>query len=248
MTEVTQLESEEANERLPILPRIAADTSGGGKPENPFALSIEEQLERMHAANCEAEFGIDPTDLLHLELHPIPWPSGKDQFRIIRLRSGIGTEGVKLTFDANLRRIRQVFGVGRVHVWNQIQSDAQHLRLLIGSPLHMPCAMWDTVDMNMESRGQSIQRVRGHDSLADELFSLLWMFPEYVRAIDHERIPGVLAGGYELNVPGHGDGKWRHVLRIGFDRGTESVEIDAVHVDNPFHSHGTRHVMPKLSG
>jgi hypothetical protein len=249
MSEATQLELEEAKERLLVLPRIGTDPSGGGKPENPFALSVGEQLGRLRAANREAGFGLDDSEFVRLELHAPPWPTGKDLFRIIRFRTGIGSEGVKLTFDANMRRIQQVFGGDHVHVWEHIRSDLLHLRLLIGSPLHVPCAMWDIIDLNVESRGRGINHVRGQHSLADEMFHFVWMFPEFVRTIDHERTPGLLAGGYELHVPSHDSTKWRHVPRIGFDRVKGNVTIDAVHIDNPLHAHGEmRHVMPKLSG
>jgi hypothetical protein len=186
--------------------------------KNPFELSVEVQLAALRLANSEEGWGITEEVFARLAETAPEWPKGRLAFRSLRIRWGEGDEGVAKTFEAHAKRIKKVFG-GKFWRWDYLLSGKHsynkkpvvRLRLLNGNNTHRPTVEWITFDLNANPWRWSITAVRGPRSLADELFVFTWMFPDYVRDINHMRNPAPFAGGYELNVPEHGSELWQHV-------------------------------------
>jgi hypothetical protein len=53
------------------------------------------------------------------------------------------------------------------------------------------------------------------------------MFPDMIRAIDYDKFPGLLAAGYEVNVPEYDDEPWQGVVLVSFDCGDRQVRVSA---------------------
>lgn len=53
------------------------------------------------------------------------------------------------------------------------------------------------------------------------------MFPDMIRAIDYDKLPGLFAASYEVNVPELDDEAWQGVVFVGFDRGGRQVGVSA---------------------
>jgi len=81
------------------------------------------------------------------------------------------------------------------------------------------------VDLGTNRKRESITAVRGPKSLADELLVIAWMFSDMIRAIDYDKLPGLFAAGYEVNVPEDDAGPWRHVVIVDFHRGRRQVLV-----------------------
>jgi hypothetical protein len=228
-----------AKERL--IPSVSMATPFASDPplvdanRNPFELSVEVQIAALRRANDEEGWGIEDGVFARLAETAPAWPEGRLAFRSLRIRWDEGDEGVALTFERHVERIKKVFG-GKFWRWDYLVSGrCSHnnklvdcLRLLNGNDSHKPVVEWVTFDLNANRERSSITAVRDSRSLADELFAFVWMFPDYIRSINYEENPGIFAGGYELNVPGSSGESWRNVPYVGWGRGSARVEVHAI--------------------
>ncbi len=193
--------------------------------KNPFEQSVEVQIAALRHANDEEGWGIPVEDIDRLEKIVPAWPKGRLAFRSFRIRFGEGDEGVANTFEAHMKRIKEVFR--RFWRWEYLLSGKDCLRLLVGNHTHKPTVEWVVIDLDAHRKRDSITAVRGPQSLADELLVFTWMFSDYIRSIDYETNPGLFAGGYELNVSGHGGEQWRRVPYVDWNHDFPKVELDA---------------------
>jgi hypothetical protein len=205
-----------------------------GAEENTFELSVEVQLAALRLANSEEGWGITEEVFARLAETAPEWPKGRLAFRSLRIRWGEGDEGVALTFERHVERIKNVFCWGFWR-WDYLLSGKRpfngspvdRLRLLNGNHTHKPTIEWVTFDINANRERSSITAVRDSRSLADELFAFVWMFPDYVRDINYETNPTLFAGGYELNAPERGSELWQHVPCVFWDRVRAEVGLHA---------------------
>ena len=206
-----------------------------GAEKNSYELSVEVQIDALRCANDEEGWGITEEVFARLAETAPEWPKGRLAFRSLRIRWGEGDEGVALTFERHVERIKNVFCWGFWR-WDYLLSGKRpfngspvdRLRLLNGNHTHKPTIEWVTFDINANRERSSITAVRDSRSLADELFAFVWMFPDYVRDINYETNPAPFAGGYELNVPGSSGESWRNVPYVGWGRGSARVEVHAI--------------------
>ena len=203
--------------------------------ENPFEMSVELQLTALRRANDEEKWGLTEADFERLASTAPAWPKGRHAYRSFRVRFGEGDEGVAKTFEAHYTRIQHVFGDGRYWRWERLHSGkveyggkpVERLRLLSGNDTHHACVEWIVADLDTHRKRESITAVRDSKSLADELLVIAWMFPDMIRASDYDKLPGLFAGGYEVNLPGSGDEAWQHVALVHFDRDSREVSVNA---------------------
>lgn len=211
------------------------DQQRGMSEKNPYEMSVDQQLTALRRANDEEEWGLTEDDFMRLTSTAPAWPRGKHAYRSFRIRFGEGAEGVAKTFEAHYARIQHVFGEGRYWRWELLHSGkvecdgklVERLRLLNGNHTHKACVEWVIVDLGIHRKRESITAVRDSKSLADELLVIAWMFPDMIRAIDYDKLPGLFAAGYEVNVPGSDDEAWQDVVIVGFYRDFRQVYVDA---------------------
>ncbi|MFH1620554.1 MAG: hypothetical protein ABIB04_00530 [Patescibacteria group bacterium] len=203
--------------------------------KNPYETSVELQLTALRLANDEEKWGLTEEDFARLASSAPAWPKGKHVYRTFRIRFGEGDDGVTKTFEAHYARIQHVFGEGRYWRWEHLHSGkvpykgkpVDRLRLLNGNNTHHTVVEWIVADLDTHRQRDSITAVRGVKSLADELLVIAWMFPDMIRAIDYDKLPGLFAAGYEVNVPENGDGAWQHVVIVSFSRDGRQVFVRA---------------------
>lgn len=211
------------------------DQQRGFSEKNPYETSVELQLTALRRANDEEKWGLTEDDFARLASSAPAWPKGKHAYRSFRIRFGEGSEGVQLTFERHVARIKSVFGESGFWRWEHLHSGkvpysgkpVDRLRLLNGDHTHKPVIEWVVADLDTHRKRDSITAVRGSKSLADELLVIAWMFPDMIRAIDYDKLPGLFAAGYESNVPEYDGGAWRSVVIVDFDRGSRQVGVDA---------------------
>lgn len=201
---------------------------------NPFEQTVSEQIEALKAAIREEGWDIPVETVAHLAETAPAWPQGKDSYRSFRIRFGEGDEGVGKTFEAHIARIKRVHGDAKFWRWDLLLSGKQpyegkaveRLRLLSGNASHKPVIEWIIVHLDANRKRKGIEAVRGPKSLADEGLVLAWLFPERVQAIDYNKLSAWYWGGYELNVPEHGE-SWKYVPYVNRNRGTGEVFLNA---------------------
>jgi hypothetical protein len=54
------------------------------------------------------------------------------------------------------------------------------------------------------------------------------MFPEMIRDIDYEKVPGYIVAGYGVNAPARGGEAWRHALVLRHCRGRQEVVLHGI--------------------
>ena len=207
--------------------------------ENPFEMIIEEQLIALRRANDEEKWGITEEDFARLARTAPAWPKGKRAYRSFRIRFGEGDDGVALTFERHVARIKSVFTEKDFWRWELLHSGkveydgkpVERLRLLNGNHTHHAVVEWIVADLDTNRKRESITAVRDVKSLADELLVIAWMFPCMIRAMDYDKLPGLFAAGYEVSVPEEDDEPWQSVVIVDFGRDDSLVSVDGFERD-----------------
>lgn len=202
----------------------------------PFEMTIEAQLTVLRCANDEEGWGIAEGDFTRLASSAPAWPKRAHVYRSFRIRFGEGDEGVAKTFEAHYKRIQHVFGEDRCWRFEDLYSSPtpydgellERLRLLNGNKTHKACVDWIVADLDAHKTRKSIKAVRDSRSLADELLVIAWMFPDMIRAIDYDYLPGLFAAGYEIDIPecGPEEEVWDGAILVGFGRVGSKVEVN----------------------
>lgn len=222
---------------------------------NPYRMSVEQQLAALRRANDEEGWGIPEHVFVRLAATAPEWPEGRHVYRSLRVRFGEEGEGVHLTFERHIARIKAVFG--EKHFWrckhlysspiSYKGKDVECLRLFVGDDTHHPVVEWVIVDLDANRKRASVEAVRGPDSLADELLVFAWMFPDRIRDMNLKKLPALFAGGYELSVHDYPSAPcpWWNVLIIFYrpdEDGEPKVFVNAQDHDN----NGKGYSVPKL--
>jgi len=202
---------------------------------NPYEMTVGNQLLALFCASMEGHWGITEEEYRRLNDSAPPWPKGKSAFRSLRIRFGEGSEGVKQTFERHMAQIKFVFGKDHFRCWDALRPGKvpcdgkliEALRLLNGDDTHKTTVEWVIVDLGTHRERESTEAVRSVKSLADELFVVAWMFPNMIRDIDYEALPGLFAAGYELHRLGAGFELLQEVPVVHFYERNELVDLGA---------------------
>lgn len=209
------------------------------REKNPYEMTVDQQLTALRRANDEEKWGLTEADFERLTSTAPAWPQGRSAYRSFRIRFGEGDDGVAKTFEAHYARIQHVFGEGRYWRWELLLSGkveykveykgkpVERLRLLNGNHTHRATVEWIVADLDTNRKRESVTAVRDAKSLADELLVIAWLFPDMIRAIDYDKLPGLFAAGYEVNVPGYDGVAWQRVVVVNFRRGHRQVSVRA---------------------
>jgi hypothetical protein len=195
---------------------------------NPFRISIDKTVRRFRDAVLQEGWPVGEDQYAYLSAIAPEWPAGKRAFRSLRIRFGSGDDGIAQTFDAHAARIRKIFEP-KFRLEKPLCSDKEHLRLLGNrNHAHKPVVEWVVFDLDANRKRSSIAVVRHPlESLVDEGLVFAWLFPEYVRAIDHKENPGFFLAGYELDSPKRVDSPWQSVPCVDRNLCTGEVTLHA---------------------
>jgi hypothetical protein len=160
------------------------------------------------------------------------WPKGPLSFLGIRLRHGNHQEGVRLTMLQNIEAMRLAAeSMGITHLFETpVEVPEGSLRLLGGARGHSHSMEWFAADLSTCVHRSSVTAIRSERSLADELFSLMWQYPEILAGIAHGVLPGMLAGGYRKKTPSSRLAMF--VPGILPQGGSRGAEFNSVHEGN----------------
>ena len=90
--------------------------------------------------------------------------------------------------------------------WSALHLDAEHLRLLPGAEdAYAPGIRWTAVDLgaNWNKRDEIRPRdVRGSNSANAEILAAAAHFPNWIQAMDGEKVPYAWLPGYQVTIPG----------------------------------------------
>jgi len=172
---------------------------------NVFKLSVEETLSRLRLANKEEGWRIEEEVICALADTAPEWPDGPFSFRSLEIRWGEGHEGVLLTFNRHLDRIRRTYG-DQLDIELGLLSATASLCLAAGDDTHHAGVRW--VTFKIEDATYDNQRaVFGPKPLADVGLSFAWLFREYFERTDiyswvaETTYPFLHMGGYSLFCP-----------------------------------------------
>ncbi len=201
---------------------------------NPFEQTVDEQIAALRAQNEAGSWGITEDVFVRLAQTAPAWPKGKDAYRSLRIRFGEGDEGVALTFERHAEAMKRVHDP-KFWRWELLHSgtvpyqgkSVERLRLLNGNQSHKAVVEWVIIsDLSANRTRKDITSVRSVQSLADEGLVLAWMFPKRAQAIDYDKWCAWYCGGYESNVPEHGE-EWQRVVVVGRDTVSGRVHLHA---------------------
>ncbi|MFA5185041.1 MAG: hypothetical protein WC551_00985 [Patescibacteria group bacterium] len=184
----------------------------GRLERNPFEQTVEQQLASLRKANDE-ECGLNPhweriqeEVFARLAATAPPWPLGLHVYRSLRIRFGEGEEGVRQTFNAHEMRFHSTFGQSRFWKFRY----CNRMTLLNGSHTHRGVIEWVKADLGVNRTRESIKSVRSENSMADELLTLAWLFPDMIKAIDGKVLPSLVLAGYQFG----GSPASRHMVPV----------------------------------
>lgn len=107
--------------------------------------------------------------------------------------------------------------------WDELMLDAEHLRLL-SEVKHEPGIRWVALDLGAHWNAKDGVRpieVRGADSAHAEILAAAAHFPNWVQAMDGEKVPYVWLPGYQVTIPG--DEAWTSVPGLAWGRADREV-------------------------
>lgn len=199
----------------------------------PFALTVGQQLKRLREANDAQGWKLDEGVFTRLTETAPDWPLGRDVFRSLRIRFGVGHSGVALTFETHAAEIERVFGEDQFRRGETVLSfthtyskdDPARLRLLVGNDSHKPVIEWVIVDLSAHRDVDKV--VRGPSSIADEGLVFTWMFPERIWATNRTALPAFLMAGYEINIPERKGVEMQDIPGVSFNRKKRQVSLDS---------------------
>lgn len=186
-------------------PDVAKDMISAIKVPNPFALSVEEQVNRLRLASKEEGWSFTDEVFQHLIDTAPTWPIGRSFIRSFRIRFGNGPEGVVETFLAHERRIQRV--IAGTRVW---RYEMEEPLLTLSVAHHGPCVEWVCLNLGAHQNADAAPTDLGRSlitwrSCADEVLVALWLFPNLFEKYldDPDRI--IFLAGYNVHDPDYPD-------------------------------------------
>jgi hypothetical protein len=188
-------------------------------------VSLEDQLANVRRWNTERNWGFTDADFDSVDLTPVEHSGLVVDVIAVYLPDEGKTNGIQRTFE-------ELWTVAKAQQpnawrWDELKSDKKHLRLLDGIE-HSPGIRRVTIDLGANwdtTNGIRPMDVRGKDSVHAEALAAAAHFPNWVQAMDGERVPYVWMPGYQVTIPG--DGAWRRVPDLFWDQFSRLVLLSA---------------------
>jgi len=204
-------------------------------------------------ADTFSSFGLSEpagSEIRHFARMAPSLPKGDDLAVLLpRIRFGQGDEGVATTWLAHLAQVPKTFRIPSSEELT-VSRASKRLRLLGGNQTHKPGMTWGILypnanrDHRIGAVRRSVTEAPRSPSAADEILVFAWMFPEYIRNIDNEKILDLRAGGYEYDSPARRrSGPWDHTLCIGRLANSEYIDLNFVELG----FRGPRYTVPIFS-
>jgi len=188
---------------------------------------IEAQLTRVRELNSERGWGFTDEDFAAAEASVPNWPSGKlvAVTLVPYLPDGDDIGGVERTFQ---------------ELW-QVSASLQHanwrwdgydkagpdtLRLLKGikhPAKDKPVLRWEVIDLGCNRNRQPVDIRNPETSPHAGILASAMLHPEWIKAMDGDKVPYVWAPGYEVNVSG--ENPWQLLPILYFARSARKIKL-----------------------
>lgn len=188
-------------------------------------VSLEDQLVNVRRWNEERGWGFTDADFDAVDVTSVKRSGLVVDVIAVYLPHQGNTLGIQRTFE----ELWDIASSIQPDKWRyeSLKSDKKHLRLLDGIE-HTPGIRRVTLDLGANwdtTNGIRPVDVRGKDSVHAEALAAAAHFPDWVQAMDGERVPYVWMPGYRVTLPG-GEA-WRGVPCLDWSRGGRGVKLDA---------------------
>ncbi|MFZ6015672.1 MAG: hypothetical protein ACOYUZ_04955 [Patescibacteria group bacterium] len=189
---------------------------------------VEAQLTRVRELNAERGWGFTDEDFAEAERSVPPWPDGKlvAVTLVPYLPDADGMGGVERTFQ----EIWKAAAVAQEKSWRWDGYDKagpDRLRLLKGidhPAKDQPVLRWEVIDLGCNRNRKPVDVRDSKTSPHAGIIASAMLHPEWVKAMDGDKVPYVWAPGYEVNVSG--ENQWQHVPGLGFLRSVRKIGLD----------------------
>jgi hypothetical protein len=187
--------------------------------------SLEVQLANVRNWNQMRGWGFTDADFDAIDLTPSSHSGLVVDVIAVYLPNQGKTSGVQRTFE----ELWDIASSIQPNKWryDSLKSDPKHLRLLDGIE-HVPGIRRVTLDLGANwdtTSGIRPMDVRGKDSAHAEILAAAAHFPNWVQAMDGERVPYVWMPGYQVTFPGRE--AWRHVPNLYWYSVDREVSLSA---------------------
>lgn len=194
-------------------------------PMPELFVSLEVQLANVRNWNQMRGWGFTDSDFDSIDLTPVEHSGLVVDVIAVYLPDQGKTSGIQRTFE----ELWDIASSLQPNNWRyeSLKSDKKHLRLLDGIE-HTPGIRRVTLDLGANwdtTNGIRPMDVRGKDSVHAEALAAAAHFPDWVQAMDGERVPYVWMPGYQVTIPGNE--AWRYLPYLYWDRDDREVKLDA---------------------
>ncbi len=188
-------------------------------------VSLEVQLANVRNWNAMRGWGFTDADFDAIDVTPVEHSGLVVDVIAVYLPDQGKTSGIQRTFE----ELWDIASSVQPSKWRyeSLKSDKKHLRLLDGIE-HTPGIRRVTLDLGANwdrQNGICPIDVRGKDSVHAEALAAAAHFPDWIQAMDGERVPYVWMPGYQVTIPGNG--AWRYVPSLHWYSGRRGVGLSA---------------------
>lgn len=181
-------------------------------------LSPEAQIEQWRKWNSEFKLGISDGEFQQLATSVPAWP--EDRLVAVVLTYHFGTPQQEFEFYWPLIARAQE----RNWKWDQLLFDQDHLRWLSGYE-NVPGLKWEVIDLGADRNRKPCDVRHPKKSPGASGLAAAALFPDWVRAMDGNKVPYIWLPGCEVSIPGYE--AWQGVPCMYFDRDRREVGLHA---------------------
>jgi hypothetical protein len=195
---------------------------------NDLFTPIPAQLTRIRELSSERSWGFTVEDFAEAERSVPPWPAGNlvAVTLVPYLPDSNGMDGVERTFQ----ELWQVAALLQHANWRWDGYDKagpDTLRLLQGieHPVKgKPVLRWEVIDLGCNRDRKPVDVRNPKTSPHAGILASAMLHPDWVKAMDGDKVPYVRAPGYEVNVSD--EFPWQDLPDLSFDRSDRRIKLD----------------------
>ncbi len=189
---------------------------------------VEAQLTRVCELNIERGWGFTDEDFEVAEQSVPEWPDGKLVAVVLvpYLPDGNGMGGVERTFE----ELWQVAATAQEEGWRWDdgygKAGLDRLRLLKGiehPAKDKPVLRWEVIDLGCNRNRRPVDVRDPKTSPHAGILASAMLHPEWVKAMDGDKVPYVWAPGYEVSARNYYP--WQSVPSLYFHRSARRLEL-----------------------